>query len=93
MDVAGSELLIQYRLRNSSQKEEIRNIVLVDELPPGLTVHSSDERCALTGRGSAASLEPLPAGQRDEVEISVVGDDGICSRRSVATRQRADPDR
>ncbi|MCP4382723.1 MAG: sugar ABC transporter permease [Hyphomicrobiales bacterium] len=79
IDVAGSELLIQYRLRNSSQKEEIRNIVLVDELPPGLTVQSSDERCVFDGPRIRCELGTFAAGQRDEIEITVISDDAFAA--------------
>jgi len=76
-DVPGAELLIQYRLRNSSQDKEIRNIVLVDELPPGLTVVSSDERCAFDGPRVRCDLGTFPAGHREDVEISVIGDEAF----------------
>jgi multiple sugar transport system permease protein len=73
LDVAGSELLIQYRLRNSSQTEEITNTILTDELPDGLAVQSSDERCAIDGRSIRCELGTFAGGHREEVEVVVVG--------------------
>ena len=79
MDIAGSELRIQYRLRNSSQDTEIRDIVLTDVLPPGLSIQSSDERCSFDGPNIRCVLGTFPGGHRDEVEIVVIGDDAFAA--------------
>ncbi|SDB40804.1 carbohydrate ABC transporter membrane protein 1, CUT1 family [Bauldia litoralis] len=78
-DVPGAELLIQYRLRNSSQDKEIRNVVLVDELTPGLTLQSADERCAFDGPRVRCDLGTFAAGHREEVELTVIGDEAFAT--------------
>ncbi|MCB1516496.1 MAG: sugar ABC transporter permease [Hyphomicrobiaceae bacterium] len=74
MDVAGQEFLIQYRLRNSSQKSAIGNVTLTDTLPAGLTIVSLDSRCQINGQQLICQLGTFDPAARDEIEIAVTPD-------------------
>ncbi len=65
----GDKLTIEYRLRNSSQKSEIRGVVLEDTLPPGVTVSALDARCRLDGARLLCRLGDWPGGFRDRLRI------------------------
>lgn len=68
---AGDEADIRYRLRNSSQSKEIRDVVLSDVLPDGLDVRTLDPRCELDGRQLTCRLGTWQGGFRDELRIPV----------------------
>ncbi len=65
----GDQLLLQYRLRNSSQKAEIRDVSLTDTLPDGLEPLEIDERCVLDGTAISCDLGTWPPGYRERIEI------------------------
>lgn len=70
-DVVGGEAEIRYRLRNSSQTKEIRDVVLSDVLPDGLDVGALDPRCVLDRRNLTCRLGDWQGGFRDDLRIPV----------------------
>ena len=68
---AGDEVTLRYRIRNSSQKDPIANVVLRDTLPAGLQVQNLDERCALQGRELECQFGTIEAGGRFRMEMPV----------------------
>ena len=68
---SGDELRIEYRLRNSSQSEVIRDVTLSDTLPPGVTVREADERCNVTDAMVLCAFGDLDGGQRERISIFV----------------------
>ena len=44
---ADQEIILRYRVRNSSKKEALSEVVFTDELPQGLTLLSVPETCSL----------------------------------------------
>lgn len=68
---AGADAEIRYRLRNSSQDKEIRDVVLTDILPDGLDVRSLDPRCELDGRDITCRLGTWKGGFRGDLRIPV----------------------
>jgi len=71
-EVAGDEAEIRYRLRNSSQDIEIRDVTLSDRIPEGLDVRSLDARCALDGRDLFCDFGDWEGGFREDFRIPVV---------------------
>ncbi|WP_254869526.1 sugar ABC transporter permease [Thalassospira lucentensis] len=70
MDVAGEEFRIQYRMRNSSQKDAITDITLTDTLPAGVTITQMDPACSLDGSNVTCRLEKLDGGERNRLELT-----------------------
>ena len=72
---AGDEAEISYRLRNSSQKGVISDIVLVDNLPTGITIAGDiDGRCALSGSELRCDLGEYEPGQRETLVLPVIAE-------------------
>ena len=44
---AGQEVILRYRIRNSSQKDPLNDVVMRHVLPSGLQITLKDDRCAL----------------------------------------------
>ncbi len=67
----GDDLRIEYRIRNSSQSEVIRNVVLSDILPAGVDVRETDERCVISQSSLECALGELEGGKRERLSIFV----------------------
>jgi multiple sugar transport system permease protein len=65
----GDAATLEYRLRNSSRDEEIRNVVLTDAVPEGFTVTSKPDVCAIEGRDLVCRLGTVAAGWRDNIAV------------------------
>ena len=71
-EAVGDELVLQYRLRSSSPKKAIGNVVLEDVLPDGLDVQEVDERCTLDGRNIRCVLGDFEPGYREELVLPAI---------------------
>ena len=71
---AGETVTLRYRIRNSSQKDPISNVVMRDVIPPGLTLSLSDERCRLNGQDFECSFGTMEAGSRFNLELPATVD-------------------
>lgn len=69
---AGEEVTLRYRIRNSSQKEDITNVVMNDEIPKGLTVTLNDDRCALNDRKLKCVIGKMEAKNRFNLEFNTI---------------------
>jgi len=65
---------LRYRIRNSSQDEPIRNTVLTDTLPAGVTVQDLPEICTLEGAALRCDIGELEPGGRLTLEIPALLD-------------------
>lgn len=84
---AGQEVILRYRIRNSSKKEALSDIKFNDELPAGLSVLSVPDVCALEARAFSCDIGTLEGGKRLDLEIPVLVeqsfiDNGIRPRSS-----------
>ena len=70
LEEVGSEYLIEYRLRNSSQKYELRDSNFNDIIPDSLTVKNLDERCSLNNGNLNCQIGQVDAGSRLTVSLS-----------------------
>lgn len=69
---AGDTSEISYRLRNSSQRGEINNVVLIDTIPDGLQVEGElDNRCQLQSQTLSCDLGTYPPGKRETLVVPV----------------------
>ncbi len=60
---------LRYRIRNSSQDQAIRDVVLVDTIPAGVTPGDLPEECSLQGDLLRCVLGDLAGGDRVTLEI------------------------
>ena len=84
---ADQEVVLRYRVRNSSQKEALRSLVFTDELPDGLTLVSLAEGCTLDNRQVTCVLGDLAGGERRDLKMPAIAaqsyiDNGIRARSS-----------
>lgn len=87
--VAGDTAEIRYRLRNSNQTKQIRDVILTDTLPDGLDVQALDPRCRLDGRNLTCRLGDWKGGFRDDLRIPVtVGEAYFNGRDLTASEPR-----
>ncbi|MCT4685412.1 MAG: sugar ABC transporter permease [Roseicyclus sp.] len=71
-DVRGADdpvATLRYRIRNSSQDQAIRDVVMVDTIPAGVTLGDLPEVCALEGEVLRCVLGDLAGGDRVTLEI------------------------
>jgi multiple sugar transport system permease protein len=66
---AGDAATLEYRLRNSSQDKEIRDVVLRDTLPDGFDVTSVPEVCALQGASITCDIGTVPPKWRERLRF------------------------
>jgi multiple sugar transport system permease protein len=65
---------IRYRIRNSSQDDAIRDVVLTDTIPAGVAVRQAPEICALEGAALTCTIGTLDPGARLTLELPVTLD-------------------
>ena len=70
-EVAGDAATIRYRLRNSSQEQQITGVTFNDVIPEGLQVLAVDPRCTLDGRDLTCDLGDWEPGLRDTLTFPV----------------------
>lgn len=68
-EAPGDQVTIEYRLRNSSQDEEIRNARLSAPLPAGFTPAAPPENCSLETGGIACDFGTVPPRWRERVRL------------------------
>ena len=89
---ADEEVVIRYRIRNSSKKEALSELVFTDKLPAGLQLTSLPENCTQSGLNLSCDIGRIDGGKRLDIEIPAIAeqayiDNGIRARSSkpVAT--------
>ncbi|MBO6673538.1 MAG: sugar ABC transporter permease [Rhizobiales bacterium] len=68
-EAVGDEVELEYRMRNSSPNQPVRDAAFTDQIPEGLTVTGLDERCTLTGRELSCALGDLEGGFRERFRL------------------------
>ena len=71
VDAVGDEADIRYRIRNSSRKSDIADVMMTDTLPDTLDIVAIDDRCTLEGRTLNCDLGDYEAGKREDVIVRV----------------------
>ena len=64
----GEKLVFNYRLRNSSQKTHLNNILIRHQLPDGILVHVTDKRCTFSLNEIRCFFDNWPAQYRDKIQ-------------------------
>ncbi len=75
---SGADLRIEYRLRNSSQTEEVRSVELTDVIPPVVTITGDlPAGCTLTGPALRCDFGTIEPGfnERFRIPVTVSGDE------------------
>ena len=85
--LADQEVVIRYRVRNSSKKEDLSNVVFRDELPAGLRILSLPENCQQSGQDISCDIGTIAGGKRLDIKIAAIAeqsyiDNGIRARSS-----------
>lgn len=68
---AGDEGILEYRLKNSSRKQPIVNIQLLDQIPDGLELLEIDQRCGLNDQILTCNFGSWEAGYSEKLRIPV----------------------
>ena len=72
---------LEYRLRNSSQTEWVRKVVLEDTLPEGILIAELDSRCQLDGRALRCELGDWEPAQNEKLRFeTTVSEDWLTDR-------------
>jgi multiple sugar transport system permease protein len=82
---SGDAAIIRYKIRNSSQKDPIFGVTLVDKMPASLEVITVDQRCSLKGKNLNCSLGEFVGGQRETLEIGVIAKQEFFDERIKVT--------
>ena len=88
--VADQEVVLRYRVRNSSKKEALTELVFEDALPEGLQLLELPDNCALDSALLRCDIGTLEGGERLDIEIAATVsqayiDNGVRSRSSKPT--------
>lgn len=78
-ETAGDAATLEYRLRNSSREEEIRDVVLRDEVPAGFTVTGLPDVCALDGQALTCTIGTVEPGWRERLRLEGTVSDAFLS--------------
>ncbi|QDG75895.1 carbohydrate ABC transporter permease [Labrenzia sp. PHM005] len=65
----GDAATLEYRLRNSSQDKEIRDVVLRDQLPAGFDVTAVPETCTVQGLAITCDIGNVPPKWRERLRF------------------------
>jgi multiple sugar transport system permease protein len=66
---SGDDFRIEYRVRNSSQQKEIRDLTFSDVVPEGVTLAEVPEMCALDGNRLTCDFGDVPGGYNERLRI------------------------
>ena len=88
--VADQEVVLRYRVRNSSKKEALTELVFEDALPEGLQLLELPDNCALDSALLRCDIGTLEGGERLDIEIAATAsqayiDNGVRARSSKPT--------
>ena len=84
---ADQEVVLRYRVRNSSKKEALSNLIFTDELPEGLRLIDVPENCTLSAPLLRCDIGTIEGGKRLDIKINAIAekayiDNGIRARSS-----------
>ena len=71
LEQAGDEARLEYRVRNSSQRQELLDARFQDLLPERLEISNSDSRCRVQGQLFSCELGALPAKHRERISVGL----------------------
>ena len=71
LEQAGDEARLEYRVRNSSQRQELLNARFQDLLPERLEISNSDSRCRVQGQLFSCELGALAAKHRERISVDL----------------------
>ena len=70
----GDSFVFSYRLRNSSQKFPLENILILHQLPDGVRVHKTDSRCTFSLNELRCVFDSWPAQYREKIQQKFIVD-------------------
>lgn len=84
---ADQEVTLRYRIRNSSKKESLTNLVFTDNLPEGLLVLNAPDMCQINAPVLRCEIGTIDAGERLDIKFAaqvkqIYLDNGIKARSS-----------
>ena len=71
---AGDVAAVEYRLRNSSPRHPIRNVILRDDWPAGLSPVAPDSRCEIGNGRLECDLGDWPPGHRERLKLDATAE-------------------
>ena len=84
---ADQDVTLRYRVRNSSKKEALYNVVFTDTLPDGLVILNAPENCQITAPTLRCVIGTIEGGKRLDLKFAakveqIYLDNGIRARSS-----------
>jgi multiple sugar transport system permease protein len=67
----GEDVILRYRVRNSSKKEALADLVFQDQIPEGLEIDTVNSPCDLKGRALSCNIGDLEGGKRLDLKLPV----------------------
>lgn len=67
---AGDSVTLSYRLRNTSQKGQVADVIVTDTLPAGLELVDLDPRCQVANQTLTCTFGDMAPAQREKIEFS-----------------------
>ncbi len=83
----GDSFSVQYRVRSSSPKAPVDNVVLRDEIPPGLAIAQIDERCQVRGTLLNCNLGTLVPRKQQRLQLTLVAEDAFFSEQPISPKK------
>ena len=68
-EAVGDEVELEYRIRNSSPNQPVRDAAFTDTIPDGLRITGLDPRCSLSGQALSCVLGELDGGFRERFRL------------------------
>lgn len=70
----GDQAKIEYRLRNKSRKQNLYDIILIDDLPTGLQITQLPDQCVVSNQKLTCQFPEWAPGFRIKLRLSVTAD-------------------
>ena len=77
----GDSFVFRYRIRNSSQKYPLKNILIRHQLPDGMLVQETDSRCSLLVNELRCVFDNWPAKYREKIQHKFIIDEAFTTSK------------
>ena len=84
---ADQEVSVRYRVRNSSKKEALRDVIFEDVIPAGLRMTNLPDNCDISGANLTCNIGEIAGGERLDITLDAIAeqlyiDNGVRARSS-----------
>ena len=80
----GDDMRVEYRVRNSSQSDQVTEVFFVDDLPAGMTIAGDlPAGCSVAGSRLTCEVGTLDGGYNERIRIPVMADDADAAEEAA----------